>query len=138
MLWEEKALSNAFQRTLDHIWSPVQKPKRDALIRVARGWAQEEINSAMSGSDKGTLTNARVLFETDSSRMSLHIVPRTLIGAMWLQCARVLTLHPTFKSCEHCSRWFELSAEGRRRHSKYCSSRCKVAAYRVRKARSTN
>ena len=119
-------------------WAMRADSDDDALIRVARGWAQEEINAAMSGSNKGTLTNARVLFEADSSRMSLHIVPRTLIGAMWLQCARVLTLHPTFKSCEHCSRWFEFSAEGRRRQSKYCSSRCKVAAYRARKAGSTN
>ncbi len=110
----------------------------EAVVRVAQGWAQEKINKAMGDDEKATITSARIIFENDSGRdsdrMGLHITPRSLIGAMWLQCARILTLNPRFKSCEHCGKWFEISAEGRRGQSKYCSSRCKVAAYRSRKA----
>ncbi|HWF84026.1 MAG TPA: hypothetical protein VG222_04240, partial [Vicinamibacterales bacterium] len=58
----------------------------------------------------------------------------TLLGAMWLQCARVLSDNPTFKACEHCGKRFELAADKRRRNSLYCSDRCKVAAHRARRA----
>ena len=64
--------------------------------------------------------------------MMLHIVPDTLLAARWLQCARVLTDNRTFKACERCGKWFELSPSARRKHSKYCSGTCKVAAHRAR------
>ena len=117
-------------------WAMRADSDDDALVRIAQGWTQNEINSAMSASEKGTLTSTRVIFDHDRESMTLHVTPRTLLGALWFQCARVLTLNPTFRSCEHCGKWFELSAESRRKHSKYCSGRCKVAAYRARKASS--
>lgn len=120
----------------EFIWKWAMEADSDdaALTRIAQGWAQDQINSAMGNSDSGTLTSARVIFEIDRKRMALHISPDSLLAALWLQCARILTLNPTFKSCEHCRTWFELSPETRRKQSKYCSSRCKVAAYRARKA----
>jgi hypothetical protein len=66
--------------------------------------------------------------------MTLRIVPETLIGAMWFQCARALTLNPSFRACRNCGKWFELSPDTRRKQSIYCSDRCKVAAYRAKKA----
>jgi hypothetical protein len=105
------------------------------LRRFATGWAQEKVNRAMEG-ERGTdetLTVVRLLFNTDEKRMALHLAPRTLLAAMWFQCARVLALNPTFKQCEHCGEWFERSADGKRRQAKYCSDRCRVARYRARK-----
>lgn len=117
-------------------WASAAGTHEDALIRFATGWAQYEINKAIADSDskRQTLTHARVLFDVDRGRMMLRVVPDNLLGAMWLQCARALTDNPVFKECEHCGKWFELSPDNRRKQSKYCSDRCKVAAYRVRKA----
>jgi hypothetical protein len=114
------------------IWANEAESDAEALIRIAKGWAQQQINEAVERD--GHQSTARVLFDVDRKEMSLHLVPRTLLGAMWLQCARALTLNPIFRSCQHCGRWFELSPEKRRKQSLYCSSRCKVAAYRKRKA----
>ena len=116
-------------------WAMEARSDDEALIRIAQGWAQDKINDAMGDNKKGTLTSVRILLEHERGRMGLHVTPHSLVGALWLQCARVLTLNPTFKSCEHCGKWFEMSADTRRKQSKYCSNRCKVAAYRVRRAR---
>ena len=121
----------------DYLWTWAMKADSDAeaLMRVARGWAQQQINEAIGGDRQpGTNCSARVVFDQDREHMTLRIVPETLIGAMWFQCARVLTLNPTFRACKHCAKWFELSPDTRRKQAIYCSDRCKVAAYRAKKA----
>ena len=117
-------------------WGLEGRTEADRIIRFASGWVQEHINTAMSesGPERQALTSARVILNTDRNALRLHIIPDTLLAAMWLQCARVLTENPTFKVCEHCGKWFELSPDTKRRQSKYCEPRCKVAAYRIRKA----
>ena len=118
-------------------WAGEPQSQRESLVRAARGWAQTRINSALSGSGPGqnryASTTARVLFNLERRDLSLHFVPSNLLAAMWLQCARVLVENPQFRSCDHCGKWFELSPESRRKHAKYCSDKCKVAAYRKRK-----
>jgi len=116
-------------------WATAAKSEDEALLRAAQGWAQHEINEAVSGGRAQTPSTVRILFDADAEKMVLRVCPSNLLAAMWLQCARVLTLNPTFKACEHCGKWFELSAEQRRRRSKYCSGRCKVAHYRAKTPR---
>jgi hypothetical protein len=118
-------------------WGNATDSELERLKRFARAWAQIQINKAMDSAENGTQTSARVLFTPDYSAQRLHIVPDTLLAAMWLQCARVLTENPQFRACERCQKWFELSPEGKnskRRHAIYCSPKCKVAAYRKREA----
>jgi hypothetical protein len=111
--------------------------RTERLARLARGWLQQHINSRLDPQHhrgEGAVP-ARILFDPKTQRFQLHLVPRTLIAAIWFQCARAFTEQPDFKQCERpgCGQWFERSADERRRHSKYCSARCKVAAYRLRK-----
>jgi len=122
----------------DYLWKWAIKADSDAeaLLRIARGWAQGEINGAISDvKQPGANSSARVVLDQDRGRMTLRIVPETLIGAMWFQCARVLTQNPTFRACKHCEKWFELSPDKRRKQAIYCSPRCKVAAYRAKKSK---
>jgi len=49
--------------------------------------------------------------------MTLRIVPETLLAALWFQCARVLTLNPTFRACMNCGKWFELLPDKRRKQA---------------------
>jgi hypothetical protein len=116
-------------------WGMRGRTEDERIVRFASGWAQEHINKAMSsGRSEHSMTSVRILLNHEADAMRLHIVPDTLLAAMWLQCARVLTLNPTFRACERCGTWFELSADKKRKHTKYCSDRCKVSAYRNRKA----
>jgi hypothetical protein len=113
-------------------WANQGKTEADRLKRFAFAWAQKRINDAIGDGKYGTSTSVRVLVDGDRDLMSLHIVPDTLLAAMWLQCARVLTENPTFKACENCGKWFELAPNARRKNSMYCSARCKLAAHRAR------
>lgn len=113
-------------------WGNEARDDNERLLRFASGWAQDIINKAMGNSDRGTSTSVRVLMNHVKDGMMMHIVPDTLLAAMWLQCARALTESPTFRACERCGKWFEVSPAARRRNSKYCSDRCKVAAHRAR------
>lgn len=135
-IWESHGWVTIAGELREYLWTWATKADSDAeiLLRIARGWAQQEINEAIGGDKQpGTNSSARVVFDQDRGRMTLRIVPETLIGAMWFQCARVLTLNPTFRACNHCGKWFELSPDTRRRQAIYCSDRCKVAAYRAKK-----
>ncbi len=134
--WESFGWVTVAGELRDYLWTWAVKGNSDAeiMLRVARGWAQGQINEAIGGDKQpGTTSSARVVLDQDRGRMTMRIVPETLIGAMWFQCARVLTLNPVFRSCLHCQKWFELSPDTRRRQAIYCSDRCKVAAYRAKK-----
>jgi hypothetical protein len=115
-------------------WGLEAKTEEERMIRFASGWAQGQINEAMADGTRKrhSLTSVRVLFNHEARKMKLHITPSNLLGAMWLQCARVLSENPTFRICEYCQKWFEVSPDARRSHAKYCGPRCKVAAYRKR------
>jgi hypothetical protein len=112
--------------------------RTERLARLAGGWLQDVINASIDATrleDGAAAVPARVLFNAEADRWSLHVVPASLLAALWLQCARVLTDNPTFRQCAHCQRWFEVSQDGRRQLAKYChGNACKMAAYRQRKA----
>lgn len=64
--------------------------------------------------------------------LSLHIVPKNLLGAMWTQLANDLTGKSDFRKCADCGNWFRISERSRRKHERYCLSSCRVKAYRER------
>jgi hypothetical protein len=106
--------------------------RTERLARFAKGWVQDRINERLNGKRDGAGVSARVLFSPERSAFGLHLVPVSLLAAMWLQCARVLTAGMSFRACEQCRKWFEVSPDARRKHTRYCSPRCRVAAYRAR------
>ncbi|BCW99826.1 MAG: hypothetical protein KatS3mg024_2653 [Armatimonadota bacterium] len=68
--------------------------------------------------------------------------PTNLLGFMWLQLAQEITGIRQRRICRQCGKgfWLYERGEGRprtRRDAIYCSGRCKVAAYRKRKAESS-
>jgi len=124
------------------IWEWAQKAgsERERLLRIAHGWMQHEINDAMSAPrhERSAMVSARILLNHERDAMALHLVPDSLLGAMWYQCARVLTADPTFRQCTHCKQWIELSRDQRRQGTMYCGTNCKVAAWRSRQKRGKN
>jgi hypothetical protein len=104
----------------------------ERLARLARGWLQTAITTAIGSPG---MVSAQVLFNDAAEQHELQVVPESLMGAIWLQCARVLTLNLSFRPCRHCGKALEVSPEARRPNARYCHDGCKVAAFRERKLR---
>lgn len=76
----------------------------------------------------------KVLWDTDYAHLNLYFMPNSLIGALWLQFAQAIDGNKTYRRCDECRAWFELSPEVARTTKRFCSNACRVKAYRNRKA----
>jgi len=63
----------------------------------------------------------------------LHIVPRSLIGALWLQFSLSVDESRERRRCQICGSWFEVASDAPGRERVYCSAKCRTRAYRQRK-----
>jgi hypothetical protein len=68
------------------------------------------------------------------NRIPLDIVPRSLLGALWLQAAQMVDGNFTYQRCEGCGHWFEIKPPATRRTKQFCTASCRVRAHRQRKA----
>jgi hypothetical protein len=68
--------------------------------------------------------------------VTLRLSPHNLHAALWLMFAQEILGEKTLKQCPNCKSFFEIAKEGkeRRRRSdkKYCSPKCRAAAFRER------
>jgi hypothetical protein len=79
-------------------------------------------------------TNVTLVYSHEEGRQRMYILPKNLIGAMWLQFAQAVDGNTTFRRCAHCGTWFEISPNsGFRTNRAYCTDPCKSKAYRKRK-----
>ena len=97
---------------------------------AARFVAQRLINEGLDPN-----TRARLLFDPESKRFNSHIVPRNLLGAIWIQTAAMAEGGRDYRRCEQCRGWFVLSPDINRSDRAYCSDRCRHKAYRDRRLR---
>jgi hypothetical protein len=99
-------------------------------------WVQATINTHLNGAarSRGDVV-VTVLGRDASGNLRLQQATRSLVGVLWLQCARAAEGHQEFRQCKvrSCRTWFLISpvGGGRRRQSLYCSDRCKVRACRA-------
>jgi hypothetical protein len=82
-------------------------------------------------------TSPRVRLDRAVGKLVLRIVPKNLLGAMWLQFAHSIDGNKEHRSCKECGNWFEISSEddGRTARKTFCSDPCKSRDYRRRKER---
>ena len=97
------------------------------LIQPALVATQRIINWNLESSPK-------LLWDYKQGRLELRIVPDSLIGAMWLQCARAIDGNKTYRRCAECQTWFAISPETARVTRTYCSNACRSKAYRKRQS----
>ncbi|MEW6047164.1 MAG: hypothetical protein AB1609_11880 [Bacillota bacterium] len=118
------------------IAAPHVHPER--LERLMRGDlvmpALYHIQSVVNANLKERVS-VELVWDEPHTRLRLSIVPRSLIGALWLQFARAITDRKTYRRCEECGTWFEVSPGAARADRIYCSNACRTKAYRMRKAR---
>jgi hypothetical protein len=78
-------------------------------------------------------TGPALLAEPRKNHLRLSIVPKNLIGGMWLQFARSIAGEKNYRQCRQCGKWFEISLETNRSTRFYCNDgACRAKAYRRR------
>ena len=70
--------------------------------------------------------------ELPQNRLNLRIVPKNLMGAMWLQFARGIDANKDYRRCRACGDWFEISLEANRPTRFFCKDACRYKFYRER------
>jgi hypothetical protein len=101
------------------------------LIGPALYVVQHRINHALL--QHGVV--ARLLWDSRWAKLSLLMVPRTLIGCMWLQFAKAVDGDKEYRQCENCRAWFEVGGNRTSRSDKrFCTPTCKAAGHRKKQA----
>ena len=95
------------------------------LIQPALVATQRMINRALRASP-------RLLWNHKQARLDLHIVPDSLLDALWFQFARAVDGNRSYRRCAACRTWFEISPDTARVTRIYCSNACRSKAYRKR------
>ncbi|MHB1424799.1 MAG: hypothetical protein ACYC3I_16635 [Gemmataceae bacterium] len=98
------------------------------IMTPARLFLTKWLNRSLEGVASPTMK-----YDKKSRRLNLHIVPKTLLAAMWLQLARAIDTDKTYRRCKACPRWFEVSAGNSRADRLFCSDACKSRDYRTKK-----
>ena len=70
--------------------------------------------------------------ELPQHRLHLRIVPKNLLGAMWLQYAGGIDGDKDYRRCRACGKWFEISLEANRPTRFFCKDACRYKFYRER------
>ena len=97
------------------------------LIQPTLDFVRKNINKRLERHG----TKSRLLWDPHYRRQSLHVIPDSLIAALWLQFARAVEGDKQYRQCEQCKRWFEVAAEVRE-DAKFCRNACRSKAYRER------
>ncbi len=98
--------------------------------RAARFIAQYLVNKKLTSH-----TEFRLLYDPDEDALRDHVVPKYLLGALWIQVADYLVGRRSYRRCDECGNWFVIERGRARKDRTLCSARCKTAAYRRRRER---
>jgi hypothetical protein len=104
--------------------------RRGERVRPALMYLQKRVNEKISEH-----TTARLLWDPEGTLLRLHVVPRSLVAALWLQFARAIEGQRRYLTCVQCRRWMEISPDVRRSDARFCSGTCRTRAHRERRHR---
>jgi hypothetical protein len=112
-----------FQDTHRPEWPP-SDPYRAALLQI-----ESAINTNL-----GRGVYPRVCWDSAGTSLNFTVAPLELLGALWLQFAWAVAGKAEYRACRECGRLFEVSRSesGSRADRMFCSTGCRVKAYRQR------
>ncbi len=121
----------------DGEWTPAPSLPDDLQAALVPGeivvpavfFVQGELNLHI-----GRVVSPAVLFTADYTRLSLYLMPDTLLGAVWLQFAQAVTGSREHRQCQQCDKWFEIHPDVARTNRVFCSNACRSKAYRGRQS----
>jgi hypothetical protein len=115
----------------------LQRPQN--VIRLALIVVQTFVNEQLSTHTAPFLRSERPAPPHDLAaekeppgKLNLRIVPKNLMGAMWLQFARGIDGNKDYRRCLACGKWFEISLEANRPTRFFCKDACRYKFYRER------
>jgi hypothetical protein len=106
------------------------------ILTPARFHLQRQINHGLLAT-----VGTQVLWQPATNRQAVRIIPRSLLGAMWLQLARAVAGDVQYRECRECKRPMAISGEeGRNVNALFCSPKCRQKDHRkkVKLARALN
>lgn len=109
----------------------LDKSRQPTPAEQAHAFLRAQINPRLEEHTKPELQYSAM--ENHPLPLGLHIVPQDLLGALWIQLALAIQGNTKYERCGQCNSWFEVSPKAKRLKTIYCSTRCRVAAYRARK-----
>ncbi len=118
----------------NYVADPVSNPERLDLIEkkdfvtAAFFVVQDFINDGLRAR-----ASPELKWEASQQRHATHLVPSSLIGALWLQLALAVEGNKEHRQCHECKSWFEIFPGSGRPDKLYCSDACRMRAYRKRK-----
>jgi hypothetical protein len=97
-------------------------------------WVQATVNEHLGGTGDVGDAVLTVLGRDPSGDLRIQPQTRSLLGILWLQCARAAEGDQVFRQCKCCRGWMLIAPRaGKNRQAMYCSAVCKVRAFRKRK-----
>jgi hypothetical protein len=79
-----------------------------------------------------------VPYALDKRPLQTAIIPKNLLGGLWLQFALVIEGELQYARCAECGTWFRVKPKGNRANTRFCQDYCRVKAnrrqHRARKA----
>jgi len=116
-------------------------PRQDHLdepldLRYFAGIAMRQfVDTHMSGPGHEHTLHPVLTWNPESGRSEARYIPGSLISALWLQFIQAVDGRKRYAKCQapRCGRWFELDPGSNRADKLYCSSACKMRAYRARR-----
>lgn len=111
------------QGRVEHIDLEIWSDDPHAFVSIGRDdvlGAATEFLRAITDSQLSGTTTASVVRDGDSGSLALVYRPKSLLGAMWLQFAKVMTHTDNTRACLECGRTFEFQ----RRTRLFCSEAC--------------
>jgi hypothetical protein len=130
-------------RSLEPGWFSHGTPVRDALLLHA------SLRRAIELFESGNLSGLPEAFKQEeegwgqlrtelrpgtAGKLAMVLVPTSLIQFLWLQFAQYAGSDAKLLRCQQCNQPFLVgTGTGRRDTAKFCSNRCKVAAFQARR-----
>jgi hypothetical protein len=87
-----------------------------------------QVNARLTGAE----VSPQLLHDRQLGKLVMHVVPHSLLGALWFQFARTIDGEKEHRRCGGCKQWFEVSPGQGRTDKEYCSGACRARAYRQR------
>lgn len=107
-----------------------RSPSQAEICHLAWHQVEQEVTVHLR-----TLTEPCLVYSDSVQRPMLHFVPKTLLGALWLQLAWAIDGRKDFRRCRSCRDWFAVGHDAREFTAArvFCSDGCRVRENRRKK-----
>ncbi len=97
-------------------------------VQWAMSYLRRWVNQQLEVHTSGRLQYAP--FSPDHAPLQIAIIPKNLLGGLWLQFAGAIERELRRGRCAECGTWFRVKPKGNRSNTRFCQDYCRVKANR--------